>query len=118
MRPIVPMSDMFLTQPMGQEVMEGGTATFFVVVKGPSPISYQWYYSSGSVIVPIYSIVNNTQFTSTLTIQPVSLSNAGNYYCTIYSTEGGDGPPSSMATLVVDPSPFQQPLGCIIPQQE
>ncbi len=78
------------TNPAGQIVPEGGTATFTVAATGSGPLSYQWRKDG----------VNIPGATSdTLVIFPVTIDDAGDYDCVVSNTCGGQT--SAPATLTV-----------------
>ncbi len=79
------------TPPADQVVTEGGSATFTVVAAGSSPISYQWYYNTNTVIPKATN--------ATLTLNPVALSNAGTYSVWVTNKFGGTFSPSARLTV-------------------
>ncbi|MFZ5971469.1 MAG: BspA family leucine-rich repeat surface protein [Bacteroidota bacterium] len=83
----------------------GSSATLTTAATGTTNITYQWQKFNGSVFV---DLVNNSTYagvaTATLTINNITLSEAGDYQCVI----GGDFVTpviSSTATLVVNTTP-------------
>lgn len=83
----------------------GSSATLTTAATGTTNITYQWQKFNGSVFV---DLVNNSTYagvaTATLTINNITLSEAGDYQCVI----GGDFVTpviSSTATLVVNATP-------------
>lgn len=84
-----------LTSQTGSvDVCSGSAAPFSVTATGTSPITYQWYNSSGS----IGSATNNSY-----TISSASTSNTGNYYC--IATNSCGNVTSNAIPLTVNSSP-------------
>src|SRR5438477_9213162 len=83
------------SQPASQTVCTGGSVTFAVTIDPnfPSPDSYHWYF--GATDIGINS--------PSLTINPVSLSDAGDYHVELIKA-GCTNVVSSVATLSVDPA--------------
>jgi hypothetical protein len=80
-----------LVQPASQTVIQGTNVVFSVTAAGTSPLHYQWYFGSASIL-------NATNTTLTLTnVQPT---NAGNYYVIV--TNPLYSATSSVAALTVD----------------
>jgi parallel beta-helix repeat protein len=73
---------------------EGQSMTFSVSASGTSPLSYQWYSSSGAIT----GATNNTY-----TITSVDTTDADAYYCIVTNTCGNDQ--SNNITLTVNQSP-------------
>ena len=80
------------TQPVGQTVLEGGSAQFGVVAAGTKPLTYQWRFNSGDL---------GGQTGSTLTRANVTLADAGDYSVIVKNTAGEAV--SANATLTVVP---------------
>src|SRR5436190_1462582 len=83
----------FTTQPASQTVCVGASVTFTVVADN-APDSYQWYFS-GIAITGANS--------SSYTINPVSLTDQGNYHVEL-TKAGCTNLVSNVATLTVDPA--------------
>jgi pectate lyase len=75
-----------------QTVFVGQDATFNVVASGTSPLSYQWYYSTNTVLTNATS--------STLTLTNVQLSDSGGY--TVVVTNSYGSVTSAVAQLTVN----------------
>ncbi len=69
----------FFREPRSQRVCPGDTATFFVDIDGPGPITYQWR-KNGVFIDPA---VNPSAATRELVIPNVQAADLGNYDCLI-----------------------------------
>ncbi len=67
------------TQPAGQTVAAGGSATFTVVASGTAPLSYQWRRNGASL---------SGQTNSTLTINGVQAGNLGDYSVLVVNSVG------------------------------
>lgn len=91
-----------ITQPVGQTVNQGGTATFTVVASGVPAPTYQWL-KAGSAIAGATS--------ATLTLQNLQASDAADY--TVTATNSLGSATSDAATLVVNTPPVftTQPTG-------
>jgi hypothetical protein len=89
-------------QPVAQSASPGGTATFTVVATGTAPLSYQWYRSSSAI--PGAS-------NSALTLNNLSLFDAGSYNVVVSSIGGSAS--SAAATLTVSQvaAPSLSPVG-------
>lgn len=88
------------TAPLSQTVTEGGSATFSVVASGSTPINFQWYFNTNTLI--------SNATNASLTLNPVSLSNAGMYSVWVTNKFGGMFSPS--ARLTVNPKVFVPPF--------
>ena len=90
-----------ITQPSDLTLCADASASFFVSVTGTPPINYLWY--KNSVNIPGQSL-------STFTIEPVSASDSGVYFCLASNICGNAS--SSSATLAVNimPSASLSPL--------
>jgi len=105
----VPQPPLIFTQPTNEAVAVGRTATFTVGAIGTAPLSYRWKFNGTNIL----GATN-----STLTLNNVQLSDAGNYTVSVTNLYGSVM--SSNATLVVGIAPtiFSQPanvavaLGC------
>lgn len=86
------------TNPAGQTVPEGGTATFTVAATGSPALSYQWRKDGVDILGAT---------SSSLVIFPVTLDDAGDYDCVVSNTCGSQD--SADATLQVRcPADFDQ----------
>ena len=88
-----PVAPSFISQPVSQIVLTGGTATFNAVAVGTGTISYQWN-KNGS---PVGGATN-----SNLTLMNVQSIDAGSY--TLAASNNVGGVVSSAAALTVTPS--------------
>jgi pectate lyase len=88
------------TDPQNQTVSAGGTAIFSVAATGTSPLSYQWYANTNSLIADATNAV--------LTLHNVSTNDSGTKYRVIVSNNFGSDP-SADATLTVTPVPTDLP---------
>ncbi|HWC58547.1 MAG TPA: immunoglobulin domain-containing protein, partial [Verrucomicrobiae bacterium] len=78
-------------QPQNQSVTVGNTATFSIAASGTSPLGYQWYFNTNTLIAGA--------LTNSLTITNAQLTNAGAYLVVITNSVGSTT--SSVATLTV-----------------
>ncbi|HTQ49197.1 MAG TPA: immunoglobulin domain-containing protein, partial [Candidatus Acidoferrales bacterium] len=91
----IPDPPSIITQPQDQTVSPGGNATFAVTAGGSEPLSYQWYFNTGT------PVPNATD--PSLTITNVQLTNAGVYSVTVSNLAGGIT--SSNAVLAINTNP-------------
>jgi pectate lyase len=91
----IPDPPSIITQPQDQTVSLGGSAAFSVTAGGSEPLSYQWYFNSGTLIA------NATD--PTLTITNVQPGDAGTYSVTVSNLAGGIV--SSNAILTINTNP-------------
>src|SRR5207249_415259 len=89
---ITPTPPFILSQPANQVVTVGGSATFSVVAGGSQPLSYQWRFNGANVAGAT---------TSSLTLNNVLLSQAGNYLVQVTNAFGSTN--SAVAVLTVNP---------------
>ena len=68
------------SQPMSQDAILGGNATFTVVASGSAPLSYQWYFD-GAPLTDGGGISGSA--TATLGIANVQNNDAGSYYLVV-----------------------------------
>ena len=68
-----------VTHPKSQTAPSGSRVTFSVTATGTEPLEYQWYNDSGAV---------TGAEGSSLTINPVAESDAGNYWCVVANDFG------------------------------
>jgi len=90
-----PVAPTITTQPTGQTVTAGQTATFSVVAAGTAPLSYQWQ-KNGANIAGATSASYTTPATAT--------SDSGSTFAVAVSNTAGSVT-SSAATLTVNPAP-------------
>lgn len=88
------------TDPQNQTVSAGGTAIFNVAATGTSPLSYQWYANTNTLL--------SGETSSHLTLLNVSTNDNGKKYRVIVSNNYGSAP-SADATLTVTPVPTDLP---------
>ena len=84
------------SQPGNQTVLQTGTASFSVTASGSSPLHYQWYFNTNTIIL------NATN--TTLTITNLQLTDAGTYNVMVTNAYGTNY--SDYATLTVTPGVF------------
>ena len=82
-------------QPTNQTVMQGTNVTFSVTVTGTSPLSYQWYFNTNTLMVG----ATNT----TLTLTNVQITNAGFYRVVITNVLGGVFSSNVVLTVLIPP---------------
>ncbi len=92
----VPVAPNILTLPQSLTVLPGAGATFNVSANGSTPLSYQWYFNTNTVLPG----ANN----SSLTLNNVSATNAGTYHVVVNNLAGSAT--SSVAVLTLDTSPI------------
>jgi hypothetical protein len=80
--------------PLSQAICEGGSVTFTVSATGTAPLGYQWRKNSSNI---------PGATSSSYTINPVALGNAGNYSCVVTNACGSVT--SGAATLTVNTAP-------------
>ena len=78
-------------QPLGVTNITGSTVSFTSHAVGTAPLSYQWFFSGGSLA--------GTTTNTTLTLSNIQSTNAGNYY--VITTNNYDSATSSVVALVV-----------------
>jgi pectate lyase len=88
------------TEPQNQTVSAGGTAIFSVAATGTTPLSYQWYVNTNSLIADATNAV--------LTLHNVSTNDTGKKYRALVSNNFGSDT-SVDATLTVTPVPADLP---------
>jgi hypothetical protein len=90
------------TQPTGQTVTAGLTATFTVVASGTAPLSYQWQSApSGS---STYSNVGSASSSASLAVTNTTVAQSGSKYRVIVSNSVNPPATSNAATLTVNAS--------------
>ncbi len=87
------------TEPQDETVTAGGTAIFTVGATGTTPLSYQWYYNTNTLLTG----KTNAQ----ITLTGVSTNDAGTYSVHVSNTYGNA--PSTNATLTVNAVPTGLP---------
>ena len=92
----IPASTAISSSPAGKTVCEGGTINLSVAATG-SNLSYQWIKDGGPL--SDNSIIHGSTL-STLTLTGVTLTDAGNYVCTVSGDCGNQT--TSAASLVVE----------------
>jgi pectate lyase len=92
---VVPTPPTIITQPADQTVPPGGTAAFAVIAGGSTPLSYQWYFNTSTLLT------NATD--SILTITNVQMTDGGNYSVIVSNLAGTII--SSNAVLTVNTNP-------------
>ena len=96
-----------VTQPVqSQTNLQGSAATFSVVASGTPPLHYQWRFNGSDIRDAILS---------SLTRDPVQLTNAGSY--TVVITNGAGAVTSDVArlTVVLPPNITAQPTNTTVP---
>jgi len=86
------------TQPISRSKCIGDQVQFVVAANGED-LTYQWRFNDGSGYVDLAGETNTT-----LTINPITALNDGNYYCEITSGNGCGDIDSDAATLTVHES--------------
>jgi len=87
-------SPVITTQPASKTVVPGGSVTFTVAASGASPMSYQWKKNGTSI---------SGATSASYTINPVQISDAGSYTCTVTNVYGSAT--SNAAALSTDSTP-------------
>jgi DNA/RNA endonuclease G (NUC1) len=96
---ITPTAPSITTQPAGQTVSAGNTATFTVAASGTAPFSYQWRKDGTAINVA----TNASAGTATLTLTNVQAADAASYDV-IVSNGVNPSAPSDAGTLSVTPA--------------
>ncbi|HLP76591.1 MAG TPA: immunoglobulin domain-containing protein, partial [Candidatus Paceibacterota bacterium] len=98
------------TQPVSVTTTQGLSATFSVTATGTAPLSYQWRFNNANL---------SGKTASSLTFNPVSTANAGNY-SVVVSNSGGSVTSSVVSLTVVvpvtPPSITSQPTSLVTTQ--
>lgn len=89
--PTVPVPPEITTQPVDQTIGVGGNVTFSVVAAGTTPLSYQWYFNTDTLLTD--------ETNATLTIDNVQTNDAGGYWVTVANVAGSAT--SAVAVLTV-----------------
>jgi hypothetical protein len=85
-------------QPVNQNVIVGGTTSFFVNAAGTSPLSYQWFHGNTSI-----PSATNLQ----LVLSNVQPSQAGLYHVTVSNPYGSTNSASATLTVNFPPATVQ-----------
>jgi pectate lyase len=91
----VPVPPTIAAQPQDQNVYPGASATFSVSANGSTPLNFQWYFNTNTLISGANS--------STLTLTGAQATNAGAYSVTINNVAGSTN--SAFATLTLNTNP-------------
>ena len=89
------------SQPAGQAIWVGGTATFSVTASGTAPLSYQWKFNN----TPIAGATSNS-----FTKANAQTTDAGNYSVTVTNALGSVTSQSAMLIVNIPPAPQLLPL--------
>jgi uncharacterized repeat protein (TIGR03803 family) len=101
-----------VTQPASLTVTQGYNATFSVLAEGaPLPLSYQWFFDDLALSDGV-GVSGSTS--ATLNLSAVQPDFAGNYYVVV--TNGFGSVTSSIATLIVVPTPVSSVTNFPFPQ--
>ena len=85
------------SQPAGQTVLAGGTATFTVTAGGTTPVAYQWYFNGSAISGAAGSNAGFATINYTLT--GLTTNNTGNYLVVVTNAAGSST--SIVASLTV-----------------
>jgi hypothetical protein len=89
-----------VSQPASLKTYEGSNATFSVSVAGTAPLACRWMHGLNGTYAALSDGGNVTgSATTSLTLNPVALADAGNYLCVVTNTTGSVT--SHVATLTV-----------------
>lgn len=94
------------TQPAGQAVAAGGTATFSVTAAGTAPLTYQWLKDGAAI---------GGATAATLTIPNVQAANLGNYSVRVTNAFGSATSSAVPLALAVPPTITVQPVSQSVP---
>jgi hypothetical protein len=97
---VVAVPPSFLTEPVSQSVIVGGTAILSVSVTGTSPLQYQWMLDSANLTDGIG--ITGSQ-SNILTLTNIQFNQAGSY--SVLVTNIGGASNSTVAVLTVVPGP-------------
>ena len=101
-----------ITQPpVSYAACPGEPASFTVAATGQGTLAYQWRYNGADLANGGAISGANT---STLTINPVSGSNTGNYGCLVSDSGGSTSTSTAVLTLDAGPAITQQPLPTVL----
>jgi hypothetical protein len=104
-----PFAPVITTQPQGQTLYTGQSASFAVTVVGYPPLAYQWQMNGTN----IPAAVNATATTATLVLNSVQTAAAGNYSVMV-SSPGGSTNSAVAALAVVSPGSCLPPPAGVI----
>jgi len=94
-----PVPPSIAQQPFAHDsLFPGETLIANVVVGGPGPLSYEWFYNTST---PVPSATN-----ATLTLPNLSAANAGSYSCKITNPYGTTNS-ATLVLTVVSPTPYE-----------
>jgi pectate lyase len=91
----VPVAPTILAQPQNLTVLPGASASFSVSAGGSTPLNFQWYFNTNTLIAGATS--------STLTINNVQATNIGTYSVTVNNLAGSTN--SAFANLTLNNTP-------------
>ena len=94
--PPPPNPPVISSEPTNQTVLVGETASFSVVASGSPTLTFQWRNGSGTI---------TGATNSTLTLNNVQLSEAGNYYVVVSNSFGSTNSSSATLTVLSPPPP-------------
>jgi hypothetical protein len=86
---------LIFSQPQSQTNFAGTTANFSAAATACTPPAYQWFFNNAAL---------PGQTNNSMTLNPVSVTNAGNYFVTV-TTTGGSVTSSVAALTVFNPAP-------------
>jgi Concanavalin A-like lectin/glucanases superfamily/Immunoglobulin domain/Immunoglobulin I-set domain/Cohesin domain len=106
--PLPPTPPAITTQPASQTVWAGTNVTFTVAATGSTPLSYQWYFNTNTLLAGATN--------ATLTLTNVQASQAGVYSVTVVNTNGSATSSNAVLGLKVPPGITSQPVSQAIVQ--
>jgi Leucine-rich repeat (LRR) protein/alpha-tubulin suppressor-like RCC1 family protein len=101
------MAPSILTPPASLVVTQGGAARFSVVASGPG-LAYQWLYNGSNILGATGGPV--------LEINPVLLSDVGQYSVIVSNAAGQTNSAAATLTVLAPPSITTQPLSLVVTQ--
>jgi len=93
------------SDPVDQNILVGQDATFNVIASGSTPLSYQWYYNTNTLVTS--GVVSSSTFSS-LTVTNAQLTDAGAYFVVVTNSYGSAT--SQVAQLLVN-APIAPSIG-------
>ena len=100
---------MITSHPQNVVILQGHKVTLEVTAYGTMPLFYQWYYEDDILHGMLHHIVHMTitscftgEIKSFYSIYPVTIRNAGRYYCQVKNLYGAVN--SENATMIVSTS--------------
>jgi Pro-kumamolisin, activation domain/Concanavalin A-like lectin/glucanases superfamily/Immunoglobulin domain/Bacterial Ig domain/Immunoglobulin I-set domain/Viral BACON domain len=96
-----------ISQPAGQLVPLGGTATFSVGAVGEAPLSYQWQFNQSNILG------NATATNATLVLTNVQAASAGSYSVVVSNFLGSTNSSNAVLTVVVPGSCLPPPSSLV-----